>query len=236
VVTGQNPDGLPPSLLRGQNTNFTPRIGIAYRPWTKSHFVIRAGYGMFYDDSVYQRLVTGNLVSQPPFATSSTLVTLTAQVLTLQNGFPAVSPNVLTNTYAVDPGYHTPYAQTRNFTLQDEIFPNVILDVGYLGTVGRHLDLLLGPNPAGSNNTPNALQYSYETAGADSNYNALQISLRRQFHRGLSIWDAIPTRRRSMTPVVSEDLQAPTAWSRRIISILKLTTAFPVLTGGTSSC
>ncbi len=188
VVTGQNPNGLPPSLLRGQDTNFTPRIGIAYRPWTKSHFVIRTGYGMFYDESIYQRLATGNLVSQPPFATSSTLVTSPAQPLTLQNGFPAVGPNILTNTYAVDPGYHTPYAQTWNFTLQNEIFRNVILDVGYLGTVGRHLDLLLGPNPAGSNNTPNALQYTYETAGANSNYNALQISLRRQFHRGLSIW------------------------------------------------
>jgi trimeric autotransporter adhesin len=188
VVTGLNPDGLPSSLLRGEDTHFTPRVGIAYRPWTKSHFVIRAGYGMFYDESIYQRLVTGNLVSEPPFAQSSTLVTSPAQTLTLQNGFPAVSPNVLTNSYAVDPGYHTPYAQTWNFTLQDEIFRNVILDVGYLGTVGRHLDLLLGPNPAGSNNTPNALEYTYETAGAESNYNALQVSLRRQFHRGLSIW------------------------------------------------
>ncbi|HEY6293376.1 MAG TPA: TonB-dependent receptor [Terriglobia bacterium] len=187
VVTGLNPGGLPPSLLRGEDTHFAPRVGLAYRPWTQHQFVIRAGYGMFYDESIYQRLVP-NLVSQPPFAQSSTLVTSPAQVLTLQNGFPAVSSNVLTNSYAVDPGYLTPYAQTWNFTLQDEFARNLILDVSYLGTVGRHLDLLLGPNPSGSNNTPDALEYTYETSGASSNYNALQVSLRRQFHRGSSFW------------------------------------------------
>jgi trimeric autotransporter adhesin len=187
VVTGLNSGGLPPSLLRGEDTNFTPRLGLAYRPWTNHQLVIRAGYGIFYDESVYQRLVP-NLESEPPFAQSSTLVTSPTQVLTLQNGFPAVSPNILTNTYAVDPNYRTPYAQTWNFLLQDEILRNVILDVGYVGTVGRHLDLLLGPNPAGSNNTPNALEYTYETSGASSNYNALQVSLRRQFHHGLSLW------------------------------------------------
>lgn len=187
VVTGLDPGSLPASLLVGHKDNFAPRIAIAYRPWTQRNFVIRSGYAIFYDESIYQR-VAPKLENQPPFAQASTLLTSPAQLLTLQDGFPAVGPNVLTNTYAVDPNYRTPYAQTWNLLLQDELAHNIILDVGYVGTKGTALDLLLGPNPAGSNNTPNALEYTYETAGASSNYNALQVSLRRQFHRGMSLW------------------------------------------------
>jgi hypothetical protein len=187
VVTGLDSGSLPSSLLRGHKDNFAPRIAIAYRPWTQRNLVIRSGYAIFYDESIYQRLAP-KLESEPPFAEASTLLTSPAQVLTLQDGFPSVGPNELTNNYAVDPGYRTPYAQTWNLLVQDEIARSLILDVGYVGTKGTALDLLLGPNPAGSNNTPNALEYTYETAGASSNYNALQISLRRQFHRGMSIW------------------------------------------------
>ena len=187
VITALNPGSLPPSLLWGEKNHLTPRLGLAYRPWTKHPLVLRGGYSMFYDESIYQRLVP-NLESEPPFAQTSTLIASPVQALTLQNGFPAVGTNVLTNTYAVDPHYHTPYAQTWNFFVQDEIFRNVILDVGYTGTVGRHLDLLLGPNPAGAQRTANALEYIFETAGASSNFNALQVSIRRQFRRGLSIW------------------------------------------------
>lgn len=193
VVTGQNPDGLPPSLVRHGENSLAPRIGIAYRPWANHHWVLRAGYGLFYDSSIYQRLVP-NLANQPPFAQASTLITSPQQTLTLQNGFPQVSPNVLTNTYAVDPSFRTPYGQTWNFTLEEEIARDTVLDVGYVGTKGTHLDLLLGPNRAPSSGTggvgsiPNAQQFTYETSGADSIYNALQVSLRRMFHGGLSLW------------------------------------------------
>ena len=187
VLTGLDPGPLPTALLRGHNDNFAPRIAIAYRPWTQRNFVIRSGYAIFYDESIYGR-VAPKLESEPPFARSSTLLTSPAQPLTLQDGFPSVGPNVLTNTYAVDPNYRTPYAQTWNFLLQDEIAHSWILDLGYIGTKGTALDLLLGPNPAGSGNTMNALEYTYETAGASSNYNALQVSVRRQFHRGMSLW------------------------------------------------
>jgi Carboxypeptidase regulatory-like domain len=187
VVTGVNPGADPPSLLRGDPNNLAPRIGIAYRPWLTHQLVVRAGYGIFYDGSIYNRLVP-NLENQPPFAQASTLVTSPNQVLTLQNGFPALGPNTLTNTYAVDPNFRTPYAQTWNLNIQDEVARNIILTVGYIGTKGTKLDLLLGPNPAGSDNTVNALQYDYETSGATSIYNALQVSVRRQFRRGFSVW------------------------------------------------
>ena len=193
--TCQNPGNLPSSLLRGDDHNFAPRIGLAYRPWSKHSLVLRAGYGLFYDGSIYSRLYT-NMASQPPFAQASTLVTTAQQVLTLENGFPKLGTNILTNTYALDPNFRTPYAQTWNFSIEDEFVRNVILSIGYIGTKGTKLDLLLAPNqsPPGAPITTgaqtalqNALAFTYETSGAASIYQGLQVGLRRQFHGGFSM-------------------------------------------------
>ena len=195
VVTGLIPGLLPASLLHSDANNLAPRVGVAFRPWLQRHLVLRAGYSVFYDGSIYTRLIS-NLANQPPFAQASTLWTSPDQVLTLQDGFPAIAPTVATNTYAVDTNFRTPYAQTWNFTAEDEIAPNVILSVGYVGTKGSKLDLLLAPNQAapGSPLTtqdrlsiPGALSFNYETSGAASIYHGLQVSLRRQFHSGFSI-------------------------------------------------
>ena len=193
VVTGADPVSLPPSLIHSDWHNFSPRLGIAYRPWIQHHLVMRAGYGVFYDGSIYSRMVT-NMVDQPPFAQASTLTTNPQQVLTLENGFPALSANTIHNTYAADTNFRRPYAQTWNFNLEDEIVRNVVLSVGYIGTKGTKLDLLLSPdrvNPSasGSHETsiPGVQQFLYETSGAASIYNGLQVVLRRQFHGGFSM-------------------------------------------------
>jgi hypothetical protein len=138
--------------------------------------------------------MVGNMVDQPPFAQASTLTTNPEQLLTLENGFPALSPNTIHNTYAADSNFRRPYAQTWNFSLEDEIVRNVVLSVQYIGTKGSKLDLLLSPNSvnpsaSGSHETsiPGVQQFLYETSGAASIYNGLQVVLRRQFHGGFSM-------------------------------------------------
>ncbi|MGH9451828.1 MAG: carboxypeptidase regulatory-like domain-containing protein, partial [Terriglobia bacterium] len=182
VVTGQNPGSLPSSLLHGHADNVAPRIGIAYRPWISHSFVVRAGYGIFYDESVYQGLVN-NLVNQAPFATTSTLVTSPTQVLTLQNGFPAIGAGIAHNTFAVDPAFLTPYAQSWNLMLEQDLSPTYIFSMAYIGTRGTHLNLLLAPNvasPAAGGGTliANAQPFEYDTSGAESTYNGVRVSLR----------------------------------------------------------
>ena len=154
---------------------------------------MRSGYGVFYDGSIYSRMVA-NMLDQPPFAQASTLTTNPEQVLTLEDGFPTLSANTIHNTYAADSNFRRPYAQTWNFSLEDELFRNVVLSVGYVGTKGTKLDLLLSPNSvnpsaSGSQQTsiPGVQQFLYETSGAASIYNGLQVTLRRQFHGGFSM-------------------------------------------------
>jgi len=195
VATGLAPGALPSSLVRGDASNLAPRIGLAFRPWIKRKVVIRAGYSIFYDDSIYSRLAP-NLANQPPFAQASVLYTSPSQVLTFQDGFPQIAPTVASNTYAVDPNFRTPYAQTWNLMVENEIAPHLILTVGYMGTKGTQLDLLLAPNRAlpgsplttqGRLQDQNALAYTYETSGATSIYHGLNVGLRRQFHGGFSM-------------------------------------------------
>ncbi len=193
TVTGQSPGSLPGSLIRSDKNNLAPRVGLAFRPWSSRHVVLRAGYGIFYDSSIYQRL-TPNLANQPPFAEASTLSTTPNQVLTLEKGFPKIAPGIARNTFAVDPGFRTPYGQTWNFTVEDEIARNWVFSIGYVGTKGTKLDLLLAPNPALSGSSvptgsqfQNALQFEYETSGAASIYQGLQVGFRRQFNHGFSM-------------------------------------------------
>jgi hypothetical protein len=195
VVTGQTAVNLPASLVRSDDHNFAPRLGLAYRPWAQHTLVLRAGYGLFYDGSIYSRIYS-NMASQPPFAQASTLVTTPKEVLTLEHGFPQLGPNILTNTYALDPNFRTPYAQTWNASLEDEIARNLIFSLGYVGTKGTKLDLLLAPNqsaPGAPITTGtqtalrNTLAFTYETSGAASIYHGLNVGLRRQFHGGFSM-------------------------------------------------
>ncbi len=102
------------ALVNPDRNNFSPRVGIAWKPFPKHQFLVRAGYGIFYNGSIYNQFPS-RLASQPPFAETATLTTSLTQQLTLQNGFATAPTQTITNTYAVDRYYRAGYAQTWNF-------------------------------------------------------------------------------------------------------------------------
>ena len=63
------------------------------------------------------------MASQPPWAQAQTQSSDETQVLTLQNGFPATSPNTLRNTIAIDPNYTLAYAQMWNLSVDTTAVP-----------------------------------------------------------------------------------------------------------------
>ncbi len=153
---------------------------------------VRAGYGMFYNESIYSQLA-GELANQPPWATSALLQTSAAAPLTLQNGFPAAATqmNTATNTYAVNPNYHAGYAQIWNLSIETALRTNTTFVVTYTGTKGTNLDMLFAPNrlPPGSTATSlpvaGAGSFIYDTSGANSLYNAVQVRLQQRMTHGL---------------------------------------------------
>ena len=201
--TGPFHGAFPNSLVRGQWNHFSPRIGIAWRPTNKllagkRGTTVRAGYGMFFNESIYHQLAT-EMANQPPFATVQTLEASTT-ALTLADGFPTMSgggmnPN-LTNTVAVNPNYKIGYAQIWNLSAERQMTANISLVLTYTGTKGTDLDMLLGICGGANQNVEtsgqctlvaNSQGFTYDTSGANSIYNALQVRVQKRMTHGLMI-------------------------------------------------
>jgi hypothetical protein len=200
VVPGEaGPYGgtFPAGLVEPDHNGWAPRLGIAWRPFPKKNkTVVRAGYGIYYNGGVYNSFMR-NLSAQPPFAITNTEVTSTDAVLTLANGFVTTAPGKsILNTWAIDKNYRLPYAQTWNFLVQQDLPGHLVLQVGYLGNKGTHLDTQQIPNRALEGSSPlsseeglqiaNATTFVYETSDANSSYQSLRTTLFRRFSRGVS--------------------------------------------------
>jgi hypothetical protein len=184
---------MPRSLIKTNKNNWGPRIGIAWRLPSKLPMVFRAGYGIFYNEGVYNQLAA-SIAIQPPFANAQILQTSTANVLTLENSFVQQPSSNVTNTVAIDPNYRVGYAQLWNVSMESQVTPNLVIDVNYNGTKGTHLDLLRAPNRASpgsplstdlNRRIPNAPGFVYDTSGAYSMYEGMQLIVRRQTSHGL---------------------------------------------------
>jgi hypothetical protein len=173
------------TLVRPDRNNFAPRIGLAWKPFSKT--VVRAGYGIDYNTAAYQSIAQ-QLAFQPPFADTQTNVQTAAGDLTLQNGFPPPAAGLITNSYAVDPNYRLGYVQIRNIDIQQEIRPTLILNIDYTGTKGTRLDNVISPNSGLLGlRIADAQAFTWQTSQAYSSANAGSIRLRKRLQGGISI-------------------------------------------------
>ena len=188
VIAGQSgpySGSLPASLLRPDRNNFAPRVGFAWKPFSKT--VVRGGYGINYNTGAYQGIVQ-QLAFQPPFSTTSTNIQNATGELTLQNGFPGATSNAITNNFAVNPDYRLGYVQIRNLDIQQQIRPTLLLNLDYTGTKGTNLDILQAPNRTATGiRIPDVQAFSYENSLADSSANAATVRLRKRLSNGISI-------------------------------------------------
>jgi hypothetical protein len=182
VVAGQTDR----SLIRPDRNNISPRLGFAWRPLTNGSLMVRGGYGLYYNTSVYS-LIAGSMAQQPPFAQALSVASSAANPLSIQNGFLAAANQTLTNTYAIETNYRIGYAQSWNLTVQHDLPFSFFGTAGYLGTKGTRLDQQFIPNSVAPGATESALPHSfiYETSGGNSIYHAAQFQLNRRFHSGV---------------------------------------------------
>ncbi|MDP9170612.1 MAG: TonB-dependent receptor, partial [Acidobacteriota bacterium] len=176
------------SLLQPDKHAFEPRVGIAWRPVSGSSMVVRAGYGITYNTSVYTT-IANQMAQQSPLSKSLSVQNTLANPLTLANGFNA-TPGITPNTFAVDPDFRIGYAQTWQASVQRDLPASLVMTATYLGIKGTRATQAFLPNtfPVGAANPcPSCPSgYTYLSSNGNSTREAGQFQLRRRLHNGIT--------------------------------------------------
>jgi hypothetical protein len=193
-VLGSDPIGpltgthYPTSLIRPDRRGIEPRIGISWRPIPASTVVVRAGYGIYHDTSVYLAPAL-QLAQQAPLSTSLNTSNSPACPLTLAIGFAPCSSGDQDNN-AIDPNFRVGYAQTWNLAVQRDLPFALQMTATYLGVKGTHgvQEFLPNTYPIGAVSPCPAcpLDFEYRTSGGNSTRQSGQIQLRRRLKNGFT--------------------------------------------------
>ena len=152
---------------------FAPRLGIAYSPGASRNTVIRAGFGMYYDDLAQNGWVTSfQAVNTPPG---------TCVVPSDPGCLPAGAPGAL-----IDPHYHTPYAEHASAGVQHAFNSKWMMSADYTMEVGMHGYRRYEYEP-GFTLPAHAPQVSVFRTDNRSIYNGLSIHLQGNVSRRFSL-------------------------------------------------
>jgi hypothetical protein len=144
--------------------DFGPRIGFAYQPKAGGKLVIRGGWGMFYQiPNVAYFGDSGTFPSNGAAAGINGNIGGTAPVLTITNqapitleggvpifaGFSAAGPY---GGFSVNQKFVDGYSMNTNLNVQYQVAKDAVVEVGYSGSLSRHLPDMLDINqiPIGS--------------------------------------------------------------------------------------
>jgi hypothetical protein len=179
---------LPSSLVHPFRLGLAPRIGFALR--LPRQTVLRGGFDINYTNSQYATFATAMarqpMVNQPTLVNEQTNIASTAGAFTLANGFP--SPATV-GSYAVDPHYRLPYVQVWNLDIQKTLPWGVVMNVGYNGSKGNHLDITSAPRATVFSplTDPGNLPFNYEQSAAFSKFNAGTLRLNKRLSNGIAL-------------------------------------------------
>ncbi len=194
VRVGTN--GVPRGGFHPDRNNFAPRVGFAWTVGEDAHTVLRAGYGVYYDQSA---LAPGEaLYFNSPYFDNNIFFSLPGLPLTLNAPFPSPFPFPLPDSaLAIQRDLRTAYMQHWNFNLQREFFRSSVLEIGYVGSKGTKLltarDInqpqpsVLPPGlPVVPRPNPRFDDIDLLESRANSNYHSLQARFQQRLAKGLA--------------------------------------------------
>ncbi|MGA7244348.1 MAG: TonB-dependent receptor, partial [Terracidiphilus sp.] len=184
-LTGQT---YPNSLVRPDWLGIEPRVGLSWRPIPASTIVIRAGYGVYHDTSVYLSPML-QLAQQAPLSKSVKQQNSSACPLTLANGFTQCGTTT-PQAFGIDPNFRVGYAQTWQVSIQRDLPWALQMTATYLGVKGTHgvQEFLPNSYPLGATDPcPDCpAGFVYETSGGNSTRQSGQVQLRRRLRAGFA--------------------------------------------------
>ncbi len=209
------------SIFPPDRNNFAPRFGFAYQPTASGNVVVRGGIGVFFDQINMNPFLDfrppiaaaqgleGNPVGP---AAVSTYSRSTYNWQTVQAGGASIFPGVVTcadplcssttpvvtpvpqfGVFSVNQNFRTPYFYNYNLQVEKQFGSKAVLQIGYVGSEGRKLNIVTNINQNGAFSTGCAAGVppcfgsilQLNSIGT-SNYNALQSTFRIRSWHGLT--------------------------------------------------
>jgi hypothetical protein len=192
AIQTSNQAGLPLSITKPDRAQFGPRVGFAWQPFG-DRTVVRGGYGLFYEQESSADRVNNNMV---PFRLDQTAFNdQSPPVRTMADYFLGTK---LTNSAAPSIGasaLEQKMGRDHHFSLgvQQEIAPFTVLELNYVGNIGRFLNGTTNinipePGPGGVQARRPYPQFggiSFFDDTQESTYHSLQTSVEQRTHGGL---------------------------------------------------
>ncbi len=222
-VTPDYPNGIPSTLIPTDKWQIQPRIGMAWDPFGTGLTSVRASIGLFTDaGAAWTTSFAGNnlpfiAINQnpnPPGVLSDPYRGLVPYPTT---SFKSIQSDpaffqLPSDASEFPKNFVKPRITTLTFSISRQLVPNLVLEVGYVGKLGRHMELWHSVNPAVyipgtdpatgqpystlanvNSRRIRALDFGhiaaigrYESEG-NSSFNSLQSTLRYTFSHGLSL-------------------------------------------------
>jgi outer membrane receptor protein involved in Fe transport len=180
-----------PHVYKRDLNNFAPRLGISWNP--RRSTVARLAYGIYYDYTPQNNLIanftnSAGIATNPvpslagsPFFVGGMDFNQTAWTNGATAGAVFTPTTNLQSIFITDLNLRTPYVQSWNLNVQQELGNSLAFEIGYVGTKGTKLTRLYDKNQDFTNTQWAAIDVF--SGGANSTYNALQATVRlQQFH------------------------------------------------------
>ena len=195
VRVGTN--GVPRGGFLADRNNFAPRVGFAWTTGGAEKTVLRAGYGIYYDQSP---LAPGEaLYFNSPYFDNNIFFSLPGLPLTLDNPFPQFFPFPLPDSaLAIQRNLRTAYMQHWSASVQQQLGRSRVLEVAYVGSKGTKLLSARDINQPPPSALPQGLPFvprpnplfddvTELESRASSNYRSLQVRFQQRLDVGLAM-------------------------------------------------
>lgn len=124
------------AISPSDKNNFSPRLGFSWDPFKDGRTVVRAGYGLYYDQ-VLVGIFEQNAFVNPPFNNRATFSGAGVGFSNPSGGALGALP--VRDLIASAPDFQTPMIQQWSLGIQREIRRNLVGELAYVGTKGDHL-------------------------------------------------------------------------------------------------